>query len=263
LFTATQIILILLVNTVFSLFNLGMFVFFGATLVSAVLTGLVMGDMQAALYVGGTLLLMGIGLNPLGGSSVPNYTIGAVVGTAYAAALHDNSLGLSIGLVIGTLSTQLDVFRKMWSVFFLHMGKNAIDKKEFKKGYRWIFSEVIPNVLLAFVFPVILCLILGQVGADKVLGSFPQWLLNGLRNAGGILPGMGFALLLLTLPIRQNFMYLLIGFFLMAYLKVPVLGIAIFGVALAWIDYNNNKKILAASSSGANNSNGGTINGDE
>jgi PTS system mannose-specific IIC component len=254
--------LILLINVAFAVVNIGMYVFFGATLVTAMLTGLVMGDMQAALYVGGTLLLMGIGLNPLGGSAVPNYTIGAVVGTAYAAALHDYALGLSIGLVIGTLSTQLGIFKMMLGIFFLHKSRSAIEKKEFRKGYLWIFSEFIPSTLITFILPVALCLILGQIGADKVLGSLPEWLLRGLSNAGGILPAMGFALLLLTMPIKQNFMYLLIGFFLMAYLKVPVLGIAIFGLALAWIDYNYNAKALTRTSA-ASGANGGTINGDE
>ena len=48
----------------------------------AVLVGLVMGDPMTALIVGASIQLMSLGVAAIGGSSVPNYVMAAVVATA-------------------------------------------------------------------------------------------------------------------------------------------------------------------------------------
>lgn len=83
--------------------------------------------------------------------------------------------------------------------------------------------------------PCFLALVLGSHFVQDVVDWIPTWLMKGLSVSGGILPALGIAILLRYLPIKPNFAFLLIGFFLAAYLKVPVLGVAIVGVALALI----------------------------
>ena len=65
--------------------------------------------------------------------------------------------------------------------------------------------------------------------------SIPTWFINGLGLVGAILPAVGFALLLKLLPVARYWYMLLIGYVLYGYLKVPMLGIALFGVAVAFI----------------------------
>ena len=72
---------------------------------------------------------------------------------------------------------------------------------------------------------------------QTVLNFLPVWLMDGLKIAGGLLPAVGIAILLRYLPVRKYYAYLLIGFLFAAYLKVPMLGIAIAGAALASIAY--------------------------
>jgi mannose/fructose/N-acetylgalactosamine-specific phosphotransferase system component IIC len=48
-----------------------------------------------------------------------------------------------------------------------------------------------------------------------------------------MLPAVGFAMLLTMMPIRRYWYMPIIGFVLFAYLKVPLLGIALFGLAIA------------------------------
>ena len=61
----------------------------------------------------------------------------------------------------------------------------------------------------------------------------PQWFLSGLTLAGKMLPAIGIAMLLRYMPTGKYFQYLLVGFFLSAFLNVPIIGAAIVGVALA------------------------------
>lgn len=59
---------------------------------------------------------------------------------------------------------------------------------------------------------------------NLVVNHLPMWLMNGLKTAGGILPSLGIAILLRYLPVSRNISYLIVGFVLAAYLKVPVLA---------------------------------------
>ena len=55
-----------------------------------------------------------------------------------------------------------------------------------------------------------------------------QWLANGLKLAGQMLPGLGFAILLRYLPVRRNLHYLALGFGLtVLYSNVQSLGAAV------------------------------------
>lgn len=62
----------------------------------------------------------------------------------------------------------------------------------------------------------------------------PSWVTNGLAIAGGILPVVGIAILLHYMPVKKYLMYILIGFALSAFLKMPILGVAIIGFGFAY-----------------------------
>lgn len=250
MFTVYQIVMLTLIITVVqiegSLLN---FSFYGKSILLGYLSGLVMGDVKMGLLIGGTLELMGIGLNPLGGSSVPNYFIGTVVGTAFAVATGGGmEVGIATGLPAATLGVQLDVFGKTIGSYFYHKAENASQLGDFKKTYWWIIAGFFPRILVVSTIPVLLMLVAGSAVVESVIATMPIWLLNGFRNAGNILPALGFAILMRSLPIKENFFYVLIGFVFMAYLNVPMLGIAILGLAFALLAFKNRKALATAQS---------------
>lgn len=89
--------------------------------------------------------------------------------------------------------------------------------------------------------PVFLALVFGSEFVNLVVNHLPMWLMNGLKTAGGILPSLGIAILLRYLPVSRNISYLILGFFLAAYLKVPVLGVALVGLACAILSFQSEK----------------------
>ena len=87
--------------------------------------------------------------------------------------------------------------------------------------------------------PVLLVLLFGEPFVQLVLNHIPEWLTGGLKVAGGVLPVVGIGILLRYLPTRQFFPWLLIGFFAAAWLKTPMLGVAVLGIAGAIIHYRS------------------------
>ena len=58
---------------------------------------------------------------------------------------------------------------------------------------------------------------------------------NGIGVVGGMLPAVGIALNLRAILKKETWPFLIIGFLLVAYFKISIIGVALFGVAAAMI----------------------------
>lgn len=247
MFSIMQIVLVIvwftLYNFITTLTGFGLVA--GGVVLNGLVTGLIMGDPAIGFYLGGTYELMNIGLNPLGGSSVPNYNMGVVVGVAFGA-VSGVETGMAVGIIVATLASTLDVLAKMSGSFFLHKAQNKFKNNEIEKADKWIWVGVLPRILLTSTLPLIILFAFGAPIVQAINNFIPAWLLNGFKNAGNMLPAIGFAILLRSMNLKGNLQYLLIGFALFAFMNVPVLGCATIGLALAMLAFYNDQKVKDA-----------------
>ena len=206
--------------------------------IAGMFAGLIMGDLATGLYIGGTLQLMVLGLGTFGGSSLPDYTSGALIGTAFAVTSGSQEIGLAVAIPVGVLLVQLDVLARFANTYFQHFCEKACEKRNWKMVKAGVVMGLIPWALSRLI-PMLACLILGQGAITAAAELAPQWLLNGFNFVGRVLPSVGLAILLRYLPLSRYWMFALLGFFLAAYLQVPVLGVAIVGLIAAAIKYAN------------------------
>lgn len=198
-------------------------------------TGLLMGDLKTGLIVGATLQLMTLGVATYGGSTVPDFLTGSIMGTAYAIMAGKGAeYGIGLAVPIGLLLTQLDILARMTNMFFQHRADRYAEEGNWKGVERqnvlgtlpWIFSRVIP---------VVVGLVFGQTVVDAINTFIPQWFMMGLKAAGMILPAMGIAILMRYLPLKTYWPFFIIGFVFMAYFAktFSILGVALIGLAMA------------------------------
>lgn len=210
--------------------------------VAGFLTGLIMGDMKTGLFVGATLQLMTLGITSFGGASVPDYQTAALIGTYITVSTHQpTSIGITLAIPVALLIVQADVLKWSVNIFCQQRAERYAEAGKYRM-VEWmqylatIFTTCVSGI------PVLLTVILGP----KLVGSFinyvPDWLSGGLKTAGGLLPAVGIGMLLRYLPTRDYFPYLIIGFVLAVYLKMPILGISLIGLAIALILFKNNSK---------------------
>jgi len=217
------------------------------------ITGLIMGDVKTGLLIGGTMQLMTLGVGGFGGSSVPDYNIGTIIGTAFAIGSGAGlEAALAIGIPVATLAVQLDVIRKMGGSFFIHKAMKAVDNYENKKAYHWITSGVFMSAA-AYGIPVFIALAFGQGVVTAFIKWMPIWLISGFKVAGGLLPVVGISILLRYMPFKSYWFFVLAGFFLSAYLNVPILGIAIVGVIIAAISFKQDSSNTKLAAEGVDN----------
>ncbi|MGD0575734.1 MAG: PTS sugar transporter subunit IIC [Anaerolineales bacterium] len=205
-------------------------------LVSGFFAGLIVGDVRTGLLIGGTLELMALGVYTYGGATIPEYSVGAILGT-YFGKTQGFAVGLALAIPAALLLTQVDVIQRTLNFVFVHRADTyaeAGDQKGFDRMMAW-FSHMIWGFSRAI--PVFLAVAFGQPIVQAITSFFNTypWIDKGITVAGGVLPALGFAMLLKIMPVQKYPAFLLIGFVLFAYLKMPLVGIAIAAVAITLV----------------------------
>ena len=109
-------------------------------------------------------------------------------------------------------------------------------------------------LLTGFIIKVILlggftCLTygLGVEAVEAAVASIPQFVMDGMSAAAGIIPAVGIGLLLKMVYKEYLIPYFFLGYALSAYLGVPVLGIVLMGLILIFVkmDFRKGKASMA------------------
>ncbi len=211
-------------------------------IVSGLFTGMIVGNIPLGLSLGGTLELMSLGLWTYGGATTPDYTTGAIVGTAFAAlsklpTTQAMAAGMAVAVPVSLFMTQLDILGRSLTTVFIHGADRAVENKDEAAFSRWHLLGQLPWGLSRAI-PVFFAIWLGSGPIQRLINNIPAWLTNGLTTMGHILPALGFGILLTFLPIEQWWAFFVIGYVLFAYLNVPLLGIALAALAVVIIYFS-------------------------
>ena len=205
--------------------------------------GIVLGDVSLGLQAGAIAELSYLGLTTVGGTVPPNALIAGLmtVVLAYKSEISvETALGLSLPFAL-LMQWIIIACQSLFSGFNVKL-EEAANENNMKKYKFYVFlPEIILTVLYALV--AFLSTYALQNVLSNFVNSFPEFVSNGFDIAGGLLPGLGLALLLKVMLKRDNVPYLIIGFLLMSVLSLDnVLPIALFAVALAMIDFMRDHK---------------------
>lgn len=216
------------------------------------LVGLIMGNIDVGLVIGGTLQLMSLGVAAIGGSSIPEYGVATIVGVFIAIRTGASTgTAIAVGLPVGMLTLELDVIIKIINNAFAHWSQRLLHEKKFEQ-MDGVFYLTIFVWMLKYVIPISLVVMFGTPVVKLILNVIPKWFTDGLTIAGGMLPVVGIGMLLRYMPVKKYLAFLLAGFVLAGYLKLPILGIAILGLAAAYEIYRINSEKADAQAQGAN-----------
>lgn len=204
------------------------------SVIVGMISGLIMGDMNTGLVIGGTFQLMSLGVAALGGASAPNYGLATIIGTFIAVRTGTGiDAALAVGLPVGLLAIQLEVVVRIINNFVAHKMQTHNNEEKWAKMNReaWLGPLLCS---LQTMLPTIIVVCFGADVVNFILEFIPQWVTDGLAIAAGMLPVVGIGMLMRYMPVKKFLPFILVGFVLSAYLQVPVLGIAIVGFAAAF-----------------------------
>ncbi|MBY7142859.1 PTS sugar transporter subunit IIC [Virgibacillus sp. NKC19-3] len=209
--------------------------------VTGLVVGLILGDVTTGLMVGGTLELVWMGMVPLAGAQPPNVVIGGTIGAAFGIILGVDAEA-AVGIAIPFAVAVQALITLLFTAFAPVMHK--ADQYALEANYRGIERINYMGIGIHFVFNATIAFLpiyFGANTASAVVESAPQWIIDGFSIAGGIMPAIGFAMLLRIMMKTEYIMFFIVGFILAAYLGLPILGISLIGLAIALYDFYQNK----------------------
>ncbi len=219
-------------------------------LVVAFFTGIILGDVQLGLQAGAVAELSYLGLLTVGGTVPPDplfaglmttvlaYTTGQDVSTCLGLAVPFALVGQWIGIATNTLYAG-----------FLPGVDKAAEEGDIKALTRILFTGQFLYCIL-FAIAAFLSVYALQSGISAFVNSFPAWLVHGFEIAGGLMPAVGLALLLVVMLKKDNVAYLFIGFAIMIITNcINILPVAIIAACIAWIGFTRD---IEAKKSAAN-----------
>lgn len=212
-------------------------------IVVAPLVGLVLGDLTTGIMVGATLELIFLGAVPIGASNPPDITSGAIIGTSFVI-LTGQDVGAAVALAV-PIATLVLLFDNLQMMFVLTWATHLADKYAKEGNYKkveWVarIAGIGNKVVLSLVVGI--AFYLGVPVIEDVLAVIPQFIIDGMDVAAGILPAVGFAMLAKMIVTKELSPYLLAGFLMAAYVNIPVFGVALAGLVIAAIVYFSDSK---------------------
>jgi mannose/fructose/N-acetylgalactosamine-specific phosphotransferase system component IIC len=202
-------------------------------LVLCPIIGLIMGDLNTGIVAGATLQLVFMGAMGIGGTLPADSTLGAVIGTALAISMDRSvEVVLTFAVPIAALGSFLTLLVYIVHGFFNPMVERFCEKGN-ARAIEWLhfliaFLSGLPKAIVTFS-----ALALGSGPAEKLISILPDYVSHGLNYATDLIPAVGIALLLRMMWSRKMAVFYFAGFLLAAYLKMPIMGVAAFGIIVA------------------------------
>ena len=197
--------------------------------------GALLGDLQTGVMVGATLELVFMGAIQIGAAGPPDVLVGAGLGTAFAIQSGQGAdIALALALPIAILAQSLKVIVFIIRSWFMDLAMKLAEAGDIKKLYALNIGGLLLQCFMYFAVGFV-ALLFGSPAVEAFVNNIPQVILNGLSVAGGLLPAVGFALLLLPMMEKRNAIYFVFGFILISYLNLPIMAVTIMGVVLAFV----------------------------
>lgn len=207
-------------------------------LIVSTITGLILGDVTLGLKCGALIELAFAGLTPAGGTQPPNPVLAGFMGTVLAYTTG-SSPEASLGLALPFSVLMQYVILAYYSGFSFFMGKaDRYAETADARGLGNLNLLMMGIVAVTYGVVVFLCAFVAQDAMKAFVESLPTFITHGLEVAGGILPAIGFGMLLRVMMKTKYIPYFLVGFLVSTFVVLPnLLPIALLGTAFALLDF--------------------------
>ncbi|MGV2802287.1 PTS mannose transporter subunit IIC [Clostridium perfringens] len=202
-------------------------------LVVGLVTGILMGDMKTGILMGAALEAVFLGNVNIGGVIAAEPVTATTLATTFAIISHvETKAAITLAIPIGMLAAFVVMFLKnvLMNVFAPALDDAARENNQKKIVALHYGTWVLYYLIISAIS--FLGVLLGSGPVNDLVENIPAKLMNGLSAAGGLLPAVGFAMLMKLLWDNKLAVFYLLGFILTAYLKLPAVAVAVVGVVI-------------------------------
>ncbi|MGO2638460.1 PTS mannose/fructose/sorbose transporter subunit IIC [Enterococcus viikkiensis] len=233
---------------------------FHQPLVACTLIGLVTGNLEAGIVLGGSLQMIALGWANIGAAVAPDAALASVASAIILVLGGQGVKGVSSAIAIAVPLAVAGLFLTMivrtLAVPIVHFMDAAAEKGEMRTVEMWhIIAVCMQGIRIAIPAAALLV-----IPADTVRGfleSMPAWLTDGMAIGGGMVVAVGYAMVINMMATREVWPFFAIGFAIAAISELTLIALGVIAVAFALIYLN-----LQESSGGGSSNGGGGNTGD-
>ena len=211
---------------------------FHQPLVACTLIGLVTGNLEAGIVLGGSLQMIALGWANIGAAVAPDAALASVASAIILVLGGQGVKGVSSAIAIAVPLAVAGLFLTMivrtLAVPIVHFMDAAAEKGNMRQVEMWhIIAVCMQGVRIAIPSAALLV-----IPADTVRGfleSMPAWLTDGMAIGGGMVVAVGYAMVINMMATREVWPFFAIGFVLAAVSDITLIGFGAIGVAIALI----------------------------
>lgn len=232
---------------------------FHQPLVACTLIGLVTGNLEAGIVLGGTLQMIALGWANIGAAVAPDAAL-ASVASAIILVLGGQGVkgvpsAIAIAVPLAVAGLFLTMIVRTIAVPIVHLMDAAAEEGNIRKVEMWhIIAVCLQGVRIAV--PAAALLFIPAQTVQSFLESMPAWLTDGMAIGGGMVVAVGYALVINIIGYKEVWPFFVIGFVVAAISQLTLIALGALGVALALIYLNLSKM------GGSSNNGGGSNSGD-
>ena len=236
---------------------------FHQPLVACTLIGLVTGNLEAGIVLGGTLQMIALGWANIGAAVAPDAAL-ASVASALILVLGGQGVrgvpsAIAIAVPLAVAGLFLTMIVRTIAVPIVHLMDAAAEEGNIRKVEMWhIIAVCLQGIRIAI--PAGALLFIPAQTVQSFLESMPAWLTDGMAIGGGMVVAVGYALVINMMATKEVWPFFVIGFVVAAITQLTLIALGALGVALALIYLNLSK--MGGSSNGGGGSNSGDPLGD-
>lgn len=202
----------------------------------AFVAGLIYGDVPKAMIIGAAINLIYIGaIAPGGQLPADKYMATAIAIPIALQTGMETEVAITLAVPIAMLGAFLFNLKKILNISLVARAEKFAKEGD-TKGI-WRCATLYPMLISVplFFLPAFLAILFGQKVVTPVLEILPEWLMHGLEVAGGVLPAIGFCLVLIMIGKNKYLPFFVIGFIVVKSFGLPTLVAATLAACVAGI----------------------------
>ena len=210
----------------------------GRPIVAGAIIGVIMGDVTNGILIGAAIQALYVGLVTPGMSVPGDVNFASYIGIPLALASNASAeYAVSISVPLSLLGVAAIYSVATFNAVFVHKQEKWIAEGKLKQAARIPIYSNISEFVVRFI-PIFLACYFGADYVPTLIALIPEWLGTIFQVLGGILPAVGFGLLIkFTLKKNMELLFVMVGFIMMAVLNMPIVAITFLALFIAYMDY--------------------------
>lgn len=210
---------------------------FHRPLVACTLMGLVLGDLQTGIMLGGALELIALGWMNVGAAMAPDAALASTIATIIVITGHQSiGEGIAIAVPLAAAGQVLTIFVRTIAVFFQHQADKFAASANFRGVELMHFAALALQGLRVAIPTAAVAAVAGTDAVANALDAIPDVITMGLKIAGGFIVVVGYAMVINMMKAQALMPFFFLGFVLAAFIPdLNLVGLGMIGAALAVI----------------------------